>query len=166
MRRIVAQFEDAEAMTGAEDALQESDLEPEEPDVDNPFFDPSTRMPESQGLLIGGLLGGLMGAVLLFAMDQDVFWIPRISPIMTAGRHMLTVLGFGVGVAAGGFIGGIIGTAMQAPDLEQPRLAVVVPDNRVGGVEGLLQRHGATAIEGTVTYHEHPLRKQSDDTVH
>lgn len=160
MRRIVAQFEDAEAKADAEQALRESDLEPTEPAVDNAFFDPSIRMPESQGLLIGGLLGGLIGAVLLVAMDLDVFWIPRISPIMTAGRHALGFLGFAVGVAAGGFVGGVIGTAMEAPSVDRPRLAVVAPEHRVGEVEDLLDSHGATAIEGAAAYHEHPLRER------
>lgn len=162
MKRVVAQFEDAAAKADAEQALRESDLEPQEPSIDNPFFDPSTRLPESQGLLIGALLGGLLGVVLLVAMDLDVFWIPRISPVMTAGRHTLATLGFGVGVAAGGFVGGVIGTAMEAPDLDDPRLAVVAPEHRVGEAEDLLEQHGATAIEGTAAYHEHPLRGRAD----
>lgn len=164
MKRVVAQFEDAEAMADAERVLRDAGLEPQEPAIDNPFFDPSTRMPESQGLLIGGLLGGLIGAVVLFAMALNVVRIPRISPIMTAGRHMLTILGFGVGVAAGGFVGGVIGTAMEAPILDHPRLAVVVPEHRADEVETLLERHGSTVIEGTAAYHEHPLRGQSSES--
>jgi len=97
MRRIIATFEDAEDRTAAKEALRDADLKPEEPDIDNPFFDPATKMPESRGLVWGGLLGGLLGVLLLFALEQNLFWIPRISPIMTAGFHELLFLGFGLG---------------------------------------------------------------------
>lgn len=160
MRRLVATFENTEEATEAKQALHEADLEPEEPDIDNPFFDPATTMPEGRGLLWGGLLGGVIGAVLLFAMDQNVFWLPRISTIMTAGRYELIFLGFGLGAATGGFLGAVVGTSRKVPELDQPRVAVVVPDNRVNETENLLRGQGATAVDGTVTHHEHPLQTQ------
>ncbi|MFB9823533.1 MULTISPECIES: hypothetical protein [Halobacteriales] len=161
MRRIVATFDDSEETTEAKQALREAGLEPDEPDIDNPFFDPATKMPERRGLLWGGLLGGLIGAVLLFMMDQNMFWIPRISPIMTAGQYMLILLGFGLGAAIGGFLGGVVGTSRQVTALDQPRVAVMVPDNRVGETEDLLRDQGATAVDGTVTHHEHPQQTQA-----
>ena len=160
MRRIVATFDDIEETTEAKQALREAGIEPHEPDIDNPFFDPATKMPEWQGLLWGGLLGGLIGAVLLFMMDQNIFWIPRTSPIMTAGQYMLIFLGFGLGAAIGGFLGGVVGTSRQVPELDQPRVAVVVPDNRVDETENILREQGATAVDSTVTHHEHPLQTQ------
>lgn len=164
MRRIVATFDDTEEVTAAKQALRDAGLEPSEPDVDNPFFDPATTMPEKRGLLWGGLLGGLVGAVLLFMLDQNAFWIPRISPIMTAGQYMLVFLGFGLGAVIGGFLGGVIGTSRQVSQLDQPRVAVVVPDHRVGETTELLRDHDATAVDGTVTHHEHPQRTQVTET--
>lgn len=158
MKRIVATFDETDAAAGAKQALRDAGLEPTEPDTDNPFFDPTATMPEARGLLWGGLLGGVLGAVLLFAMDQNVFWIPRVSPIMTAGQYMLVFLGFGLGAACGGFLGGVLGTYRRPTALDRPQTAVTVPDNRVGDVEALLRSHGATAVEGTVTHHEHPHR--------
>lgn len=160
MRRIVATFDDTEEAAEAKRALREAGLEPDEPDIDNSFFDPATTMPEGRGLLWGGLLGGLIGAVLLFMMSQNTFWIPRTSPIMTAGQYMLLFLGFGLGAAIGGFLGGAIGTSRHVPELDRPRIAVIVPDNRVGETEDLLRTQGATAVDGTVTHHEHPQRTQ------
>lgn len=75
--------------------LREASLEPDELDIDNPFFNPAIKMPEGRGLLWGGLLGGFIRAVLLFMMDQNIFWIPRISPILTTGQYMLIFLGSG-----------------------------------------------------------------------
>lgn len=156
MRRIVATFDDTADVTATKQALRDAGLVAGEPEIDNPFFDPATTMPERRGLLWGGLLGGIIGAVLLFMMDQNVFWIPRVSPIMTAGPYMLTFLGFGLGAAIGGFLGGVIGTSRQVSELDQPRVAVLVPDYRVGETEELLRSRGATTIDGTVTHHEHP----------
>lgn len=164
MRRIVAAFDDTENATEARQALRDADLEPDEPDIDNPFFDPATTMPERRGLLWGGLLGGLVGAVLLFMLDQNVFWIPRVSPIMTAGQYMLLFLGFGLGAVIGGFLGGVIGTSRQVSALDQPRVAIVVPDDRSSETEDILHAQGATAVDGTVTHHEHPQRTQVTET--
>ncbi|NHN42988.1 hypothetical protein G9C85_15315 [Halorubellus sp. JP-L1] len=164
MRRIVATFDDTEDATAAKQALREAGLEPEEPEIDNPFFDPATTMPEGRGLLWGGLLGGLVGAVLLFMLDQNVFWIPRISPIMTAGQYMLVFLGFGLGAAIGGFLGGVVGASRPVSALDRPRVAVMVPDDRIGETEDFLRERGATAVDGTVTYHEHPHRKAATES--
>lgn len=160
MRRIVATFNDTEETTEAKQALREAGLEPDEPDIDNPFFDPAIKMPEGRGLLWGGLLGGFIGAVLLFMMDQNIFWIPRINPIMITGQYMLIFLRFGLGAAIGGFLGGVVGTSRQVSELDQPRVAVMVPDNRVGETEVLLRGQGATAVDGTVTHDEHPQQTQ------
>jgi hypothetical protein len=164
MRRIIATFEDAEDRTAAKEALRDADLESREPDIDNPFFDPATRMPEGRGLVWGGLLGGLLGALLLFAMEQNMFWIPRLSPIMTVGIYELLFLGFGLGAAVGGFLGGAIGTYRQAPDIDRPRLAVNTPDKRVDEAESLLRDHGASSVDDAVTYHDHPLPTQTTDS--
>lgn len=161
MKRLVATFDDSEAVADASAALRDAGFEPSEPDIENPFFDPVAELPERRGLLWGGLLGGLVGAVLLFALNQYVFWIPRISPIMTAGRYELVFLGFGLGVASGGYLGGALGTLRQVPNRDQPQVAVLVPDGRVGEAEDLLRSHGATAIEGVVTHHEHPQRRKA-----
>ncbi|WP_415380520.1 hypothetical protein [Halosimplex sp. TS25] len=160
MRRIVATFDDTEEIGEAKQALRDAGLEPDEPDIDNPFFDPATTMPERRGLLWGGLVGGLIGAVLLFMMDQNIFWIPRVSPIMTAGQYMLMFLGFGLGAVIGGFLGGVIGTSHQVSELDQLRVVVMVPDNRVSETEDILRAQGATAVDSTVTHHEHPHRTE------
>lgn len=160
MRRIVAAFDDPADVPEATHALREAGFEPSEPDIDNPFFDPATTMPEGRGLVWGGLLGGLIGAVLLFMMDQNVYWIPRVSPIMTAGQYMLVFLGFGLGATIGGFLGGVIGTTRHVSTQDQPRVAIMVPDNRVDETEEILRDHGASAVDGTVTHHDHPQRAQ------
>lgn len=163
MRRIVATFDDEDDAAAARRALRDADLKPETPAIDNPFFDPSADLPERRGLLWGGLLGGLLGAVLLFAVNQNLLWIPRFSPIMTAGRYVLLFLGFGLGATVGGFVGGVLGTAQRVPERDRPRVAVTVPDGRVRPTTGLLRRHGATDVADAVTYHEHPLETQSRD---
>lgn len=164
MKRIVASFENTDDAADAKQALHDEDLEPTEPDIDNPFFDPATKMPEGRGLLWGGLIGGLIGAVLLFAWNENVFWIPRLSPIMTAGRYELVFLGFGLGAVIGGFIGGAIGTVRDTPDLDKPRVAVTVPDHRTGETTSLLRSSGATTVEGAVTHHEHPQRMKAAES--
>lgn len=164
MKRIVAAFEDADDAAEAKQALRDEDLEPKEPDIDNLFFDPATKMPESRGLLWGGLIGGLIGAILLFAWNENVFWVPRLSPIMTAGRYELIALGLGLGAAVGGFIGGAIGTVRQPPEEEMSRVAVVVSDHRIGEAVSLLRSHGATTVEGTVTHHEHPQQTKATES--
>lgn len=164
MKRIVATFENADDAAEAKRALRNEDLEPMEPDIDNPFFDPATKMPERQGLLWGGLIGGLIGAVLLFAWNENVFWIPRMSPIMTAGRYVLVLLGFGLGAAIGGFLGGAIGTVREPAELEKPRIAVTVPDHRTGDATSLLRSHGATMVDGAITHHEHPQRGEATES--
>lgn len=164
MKRIVATFENADDAAEAKRTLRDEDLEPTEPDFDNPFFDPATRMPESRGLLWGGLVGGLIGAVLLFAWNENVFWIPRMSPIMTAGRYVLVLLGFGLGAAIGGFLGGAIGTVREPAELEKPRIAVTVPDHRTGEAASLFRSHGATTVESAITHHEHPQRSKATES--
>lgn len=160
MRRLVATFDNTEEVTQAKQALREAGLEPDEPDIGNPFFDPATTMPERRGLLWGGLLGGLTGALLLFMIEQNIFWIPRISPIMTAGQYMLIFLGFGLGAVIGGFLGGVIGASHRVSELDQSRVAVMVPDNRVSETEDLLRAQDATAVDSTVAFHEHPQQNR------
>lgn len=161
MRRIVATFDDGDAAAAARSALRDVGLEPRAPDVENPFFDPVADVPEAGGLLFGGLLGGLLGAGVLFAMTQSVFWVPRLSPIMTAGESELVFLGFGLGAAAGCFLGGVVGTVRELPDSDRERVAVTVPDDRVGDVANLLHANGAREVDGVVTHHEHPLRERA-----
>lgn len=164
MRRIIATFENTEDLTAAKNDLRDADLEPQEPDIDNPFFDPTAKMPEERGLIWGGLLGGLIGAALLFAMSQNVIPIPRISPIMTAGEYMLITLGFGLGAASGGFLGGVIGTSRPSPERTGPQLVVVVPDHRTDDATTILRESGSQTVKDAVTHHEHPLRRQAADT--
>lgn len=156
MRRVVARYDDEDDARDAEADLRDADLEPEHADIENPFFDPSARPPEARGLLWGGLLGGVIGAAILLAMALDIIWFPRLSPIMTAGRLALVTFGFGIGVAVGGFVGGVWGTLKDIPDPEGPRVAVRVSDARVGDVKDRLRAHDATTVDDAVTHHDKP----------
>lgn len=153
MRRVVARYEDDEHAREALTDLREGDLEPERPDLENPFFDPSARPPEARGLAWGGLVGGVLGAGVLLAMALDVIWIRRLSPLLTAGRLALVTFGFGTGVAVGGFVGGIWGTYKAVPEPDGPRVAVEVSDARADDVEDRLRDHGATTVDDAATRH-------------
>lgn len=153
MKRIVARYDDAERAREAEADLRERDLDPERPAVENPFFDPAARPPEARGLVWGGLVGGVVGALVMLAMALDVIWIPRLSPLMSAGRLALITFGFGAGAALGGFVGGVWGTLQEVPDPEGPRIAVRVSDDEAGDVKERMREHGATAVDDAVTRH-------------
>lgn len=156
MNRIVARFDDEDDAEAAEDALREAELEPEQPQFDNPMFNPVARVPEARGLKWGSVLGGIVGLVIISLTYLNLFLVPRLSPMMSADPLSLLFLGFGVGAIVGGFIGGAIGTLRPISEPEGPEVAVNTPDNRVDEVEELLRGHGATAVNGNVTYHENP----------
>ncbi|WP_225335324.1 hypothetical protein [Halomicrobium urmianum] len=156
MRRLVAAFDDGEDAEAARDALRGAGLDPSEPDVDDPFFDPTVAMPEERGLAWGGLLGGLLGAVLLLAVSRHLVPAWRFAPIMASGPYALTFLGFGLGAASGGFLGGLLGTYRRVPERERPRVAVVVSERRAREATSLLRDHGAAAVDDVVSHHEHP----------
>lgn len=163
MKRLYAVFDDADAVAGAKDALTEAGFdtaEVVEARGENRFFDPTATVPEARGWLWGGLLGGVAGALVLYALAANVFWIPRLSPIMTAGPYALVFMGFGLGFATGGFVGGVVGLTREIPGTDGPELVVTVPDNRLEEATDHLRNNGATAIESTVTHHEHPQREQ------
>ena len=153
MRRIVARYEDSEDAMAAEADLREEDFDPERPDIENAFFDPSARPPEARGLVWGGLIGGVIGAAILLAMALDMIWFPRLSPLMSASRLALVTFGFAVGVAVGGFVGGIWGTLREVPEPEGPRVAVEVSDAQIDDVKDRLRRHDATSVDDAVTRH-------------
>lgn len=153
MRRVVARYDNEKDASDAEAELREVDFDPSRPDIENPFFDPSARPPESRGLLWGGLIGGVIGATILLAMALDVIWFPRLSPILSAGRLALVTFGFGIGAAVGGFVGGIWGTLKDVPAAEGPRVAVEVADGRVHDVKDRLRKHDATTVDDAVTRH-------------
>ncbi len=159
MRRVVARYDDEEGASAAEADLREADLDPERPAFENPFFDPSARPPEARGLLWGGLVGGVVGAAILLAMALDLIWFPRLSPLLTAGRVALVTFGFGVGVAVGGFVGGVWGTTRDVPEPEGPRVAVAVPDHRVDDAVDRLRAHDPTAVDDAATRHERARTK-------
>ncbi len=156
MKRLVAAFDDGDDADAARDALREAGLDPSEPDVDDAFFDPTVAMPEERGLAWGGLLGGLVGAVLLLAVSKHLVSPWRFAPIMASGPIALVFLGFGLGAASGGFLGGLVGTYRDVPERGRERVAVVVPEGRVAEVTSLLRDHGAAAIGGVASHHEHP----------
>ncbi|MDS0282670.1 hypothetical protein [Haloarcula onubensis] len=151
MRRVVARYDDPDDATEAAKDLRSEGYDPERPDIGNPFFDPSARPPEARGLLWGGLVGGVLGAILLLAMATDMLWFPRLSPILTAGRLTLVAFGFAVGVAVGGFVGGVWGLRKDVPEAEGPRVAVSVSDAEVGAVEDRLRTHDPTAVDDAAT---------------
>ena len=151
MRRVVARYDDPDDATDAERELREEGYDPERPDIENPFFDPSARPPEARGLLWGGLVGGVVGAIVLLAMAMDMVWFPRLSPLLTAGRLALVTFGFTVGVAVGGFVGGVWGLFKDVPEAEGSRVAVRVSDAEVGEVEDRLQTHDPTAVDDAAT---------------
>lgn len=156
MKRVVARFDDESDASGAVSALRSDDLDPERPTFDAPHFDPTARLPEARGLAVGALLGGLLGLTLFQAINAGVLWIPRLSPLMSAGEYAVPVLGLGLGAATGGFLGGVVGTLQPVTTADDPAVAVAVPDDRVAEVTSLLRRHGATTVADRVTYHETP----------
>lgn len=162
MKRIIARFDSEDDAEAAEHALNEAGLEPERPRIDNPFFNPTIRMPEERGLVWGGLLGGVIGLVLFQAINMDLLWVPRFSPMMSADEFAIPVLGLGLGIAIGGFIGGVLGTLRPIPEPEGPEVAVKVPDDRIDRATEVIRTHGATAVSDRVTYHENPEEWRRD----
>ncbi|WP_226022950.1 hypothetical protein [Halomicrobium salinisoli] len=162
MKRLVAAFDDGADVDAARDALREAGLDPSEPDVDDPFFDPTVAMPEERGLAWGGLLGGFLGAVLLLVVSKHLVSPWRFAPIMTAGPIALVFLGFGLGAASGGFLGGLLGTYRDVSERKRPRVAVVVSEGRVGEATSLLHDHGAAAVDSVASHHEHPQASTAD----
>lgn len=156
MNRIVAHFDDEDDAEAAADALRKAELEPKQPHFDNPLFDPAAHVPEARGLVWGSVLGGLIGLVIISTTYLNLFWVPRLSPMMSADPLSLLVLGLGLGVIVGGFIGGVVGTLRPISKPEGPEVAVDTPDDRVDETTELLRTHGATAVNGSVTYHETP----------
>ncbi|MDS0261940.1 hypothetical protein NDI56_21265 [Haloarcula sp. S1CR25-12] len=153
MRRVIARYDDPADATEAEEDLRKDGYDPERPDIENPFFDPSARPPEARGLLWGGLVGGVLGAILLLAMAMDMIWFPRLSPILSAGRLALVTFGFTIGIAIGGFIGGVWGLSKDVPEAEGPRVAVRVSDAEVDEVEDRLRMHDPTVVDDAVARH-------------
>lgn len=162
MKRVVARFDSEDDAEAAAEALDEAGLEPERPDIENPFFDPAVRMSEERGLVWGGLVGGVVGLVLFQAIAMDLLWIPRFSPMMSADELAIPVLGLGIGLAVGGFIGGALSTVRPVPEPEGSEVAVEVPDDRIGPATEMLLTHGATAVSDRVTYHENPEEWRRD----
>lgn len=152
MRRVVARYDDPDDAAKAESDVGD-DFETERPDIENPFFDPSSRPPESRGLLWGGLIGGVIGSAVLLAMALDMIWFPRLSPLLTAGRLALVTFGLIVGATVGGFVGGVWGTLQEIPDPDGPRVEARVPDAKADDVKERLRDHGATAVDDAVTKH-------------
>lgn len=165
MKRIVARFEDEEDAREAEAALRDDGLDHHHAEIENPIFDPTAPLPEARGLFWGALLGGFVGLLFFQAINADILWVPRWSPMMSAGEYAVPFLGLGLGVAIGGFIGGVFGTLRPVPDPAGADVVVEAPDHRVNEAVGLLRDRGASVVEGTVTYHENPeeRRKRSSE---
>ena len=156
MKRIVARFENGQDADAESSELREAGLEPESPAIDNPFFDPTARVPEERWLVVGAIAGGLIGLFALQAINMGLLWVPRTSPLMSAGDYAVPTLGLGLGVVFGAFLGGVIGTLQPVAQPDESELAVEAPDDRIDETEELLYEHDATEVDGTVTYHENP----------
>lgn len=159
MKRLVARFEDGEDANAAEAALRDEGLEHDRAAIENPIFDPTASLPEVRGLAWGALIGGVVGLLVFQALNADIVWVPRWSPMMSAGEYAVPFLGLGLGVAIGGFVGGVIGTMRPVPDPDGADVVVDAPDHRVNEAAGLLRDRGASVVEGTVTYHENPEKR-------
>lgn len=164
MKRIDARFDDEQDADAARAALRDAGFDPQTPDVENPFFDPTVRLPEVRLGAIGAVLGGIVGLLLLVAFEQYLFQVPRLSPVTTAGEYSLAFLGLGLGVACGGFVGGAVGILLSAPTNANSSVAVVVPRHRVGEATELLRDHGASTVKTVVAYHEHPHRSEAHES--
>jgi len=116
-------------------------------------------LPEGRGILLGGLLGGVLGAALLLGMDLDLFWVPRLSPLLTADTLTLLSFGFGIGAAVGGFGGGVWGTLQDLPETADERVAVDVTDARAGEVTSKLRSNGAVVVDDVNTGTRPPRRE-------
>jgi hypothetical protein len=109
-----------------------------------------------KGAVGGGVLGGMAG--LLIALDALA--IPGVGPIITSGALVsafgltggVLATGAGIGAAAGGFIGGLIG--LDIPEMEARHfdagvrsghiLVIVRTGSRAGEALGILERHGGS----------------------
>ena len=160
MRRVVARFDEEADARAATETLRERDLDPVRSAIENPLFDPTAPIPEARGLAWGALLGAFVGLLLFQAINADVLWVPRWSPMMSADEFAVPFLGLGLGAAFGGFVGGVAGTLRPVPASTAAELAVAVPDDRAGEVAGLLRDAGATTVRGRVTYHENPQQRE------
>lgn len=160
MKRIVARFEDEEDVRAAESALRDEGLDHHYAETENPIFDPTASLPEARGLFWGALLGGFVGLLFFQAINADILWVPRWSPMMSAGEYAVPFLGLGLGVATGGFLGGVFGTLRPVPAPAGADVIVEAPDHRVNEATGLLRDQGAAVVEGTVTYHENPEERR------
>jgi hypothetical protein len=105
------------------------------------------------GAGIGGVVGG--GAGLLAGLG--VLAIPGVGPVVAAGWLAATAVGTAAGVATGGLMGALFGAGV---DEEQAAIhseairrggtlvAVRVPDDQVGRIEGLLSTHRPVDLAG------------------
>jgi hypothetical protein len=109
-----------------------------------------------KGVVGGGVLGGMAG--LLIALD--VLAIPGVGPIIASGALVsalgltggVLATGAGIGAAAGGFIGGLIG--LDIPETEARHfdagvrsghvLVIVRAGSRAEEALGILERHGGS----------------------
>jgi hypothetical protein len=98
------------------------------------------------GAGIGGVVGGSAGLL----AGLGLLAIPGLGPVVAAGWLAATAVGTAAGVATGGLMGALFGAGV---DEEQAALhaeairrggtlvAVRVPDDQVGRIEGLLSIH-------------------------
>lgn len=156
MKRVVARFDDEADAVSAETALRDADFDPERPDFENPLSNPAATVPEERGFVWGGVAGGVLGVAVLSATLLNLFVLPRFSPMMSADPLALLAMGLGLGVVAGGFVGGVVGTLRPISVPGDQAVAVTVPDGRADEAESILRAHDAVAVEGRVTYHENP----------
>jgi hypothetical protein len=156
----VARFADEAGARTAAETLRERDLDPDRSAIENPFFDPTAPLPEARGLVWGAAAGAILGILLFQAINADLLWVPRWSPMMSADEFAVPFLGLGLGAAVGGFLGGVAGTLRPVPDSTAVVIAVAVPDDRREEVAGSLRDAGARSVRGRVTYHENPQQRE------
>ena len=105
------------------------------------------------GAGIGGVVGGSAGLL----AGLGLLAIPGLGPVVAAGWLAATAVGTAAGVASGGLMGALFGAGV---DEEQAAIhseairrggtlvAVRVPDDQVGRIEGLLSIHRPVDLAG------------------
>lgn len=113
--------------------------------------------PASEGVVIGGVVGGLAGLVI----GLSALTIPGLGPIIAAGPLASMLVGAGIGAAGGGLLGALVGWGVpereagyytEAVRRGSTLVAVRAPESEVPTIIETLNRHNLVDLQTRVAY--------------